>query len=62
MNRAELRAVVLDLKKVREAVYDITNQTNPWTRKQVTDAACSVIHDVTEEYKKKLREADRKKK
>jgi len=57
MERDKLEELVTDLKFIREMVYNITKGSNPYARREATNVACGVIHDITEKYKKLLREA-----
>ena len=52
MTREEIQELIADLKLVRNAVYEITTGSNPHERKVAQEKACSVVHDVTEKYKK----------
>ena len=56
MEREKLEELVQDLKSIRNAVYEITNASNPYERTVWTKHACEVAHNVTEKYKKLLRE------
>jgi hypothetical protein len=44
---------VLDLKKVRNAIYAVTEGKNPWERQLRLEEACAVAHDITEKWKKR---------
>ncbi len=54
-----LKEMVAAFKSVREAMYHITDMSNPYDRRVATKDACDLIHDITEQYKKLLRDAER---
>ena len=49
--------IVWDFKRVRNAVYKVTNGKNPYERKQLLEKACKVAHDITEKWKKKAKDS-----
>ena len=49
--------VVLDFKKIRNAIYEVGDGKNVYARKQLLEEACKVAHDVTERWKKKMRDS-----
>ncbi len=44
---------LLDLKKIRNAIYDVGEGKNPYDRHLRLKAACSIVHDITEKWKVK---------
>ena len=49
--KEEVSEYVLDLKRVRNAIYAVGEGTNPFERDQRLREACSVAHDITEKWK-----------
>lgn len=49
--------LVLDLKEIRNAIYLVQRGSNPFERKQLLEKACKVAHDVTEKWKKKMKDS-----
>ena len=54
MDKDTLEEFVKNLKIMRNAVYAITDATNPRIRTVWTEHACEVAHNVTEKYKNLL--------
>ncbi len=53
MRNEDIPDYVLDLKKVRNAIYAVGDGTNPYERTQLWKEACWVAHDITEIWKAK---------
>jgi len=47
--------IVWDFKRVRNAIYKVTNGKNPYERKLLLEEACKVAHDITEKWKMKMK-------
>ena len=52
MTNSELEEITTDIKSIREAVYEIENGKNTYARRVKRQEASSLIHDVTEKYKR----------
>lgn len=51
MRNEDIPDYVLDLKKLRNAIYAVGDGTNPYERKQLWKEACEVAYNVTEKWK-----------
>jgi len=56
MTEQELKQLVLDWKLARNSVYEIFNGKNFYDRQLRAKKSCNILHDMTEKYKKLLRE------
>lgn len=46
---------VLDLKRIRNAIYAVGDGKNPYERDVLLGEACAIVHDITEKWKNGLR-------